>query len=489
MEILVALDAGTSSIRAVAFSPAFEILSSATRDLPVIFGAPGRVEQDPMQIARLCLEVLSDLEEQLGPKAGQVVSIGLTNQRESVVAWDRADATVLHPLISWQDSRGDEQCNTLKDLAWTITERTGLMLSPYFSATKMSWLGANGYLSTARMPSLGTLDTYLVWMLCGARPDSPFVTDASNASRTMLFNLDSLDFDLELLEIFGVPRSQLPAIVPSALLQARIGPKLPFAGVAIGAVLGDQQASLLGQGCVSKGDLKNTYGSGSFVLANIGNERIRKDASLIESIAWTIPGQAPTFCLEGSIFSTGTIFRWLRDSLKILPSYGEIDSMAGSIRSSDGVVFVPSFQGLGAPHWRPSATGSIFGISAATRPEHLVRSALEGVALRTEEVIEAMEAATLEKFARLVVDGGLSKSDLLCQLQADQLQIPVLRSKVTESTSLGVAVLAGLSAGVFSSLAEVNWPKPVEHFAPKASPTLSKARRELWNRYLARVLD
>ena len=489
MEILVALDAGTSSVRAVAFYANGEVIAIASRELTVRYPRSGWVEQDPDEITHLCTAVLAELDERLGSRARDVVAIGLTNQRESVVAWDRADARVLYPLISWQDSRGAELCASLVDRETMIRSRTGLGINPYFSASKMAWLHTQGHLKYARQAAVSTLDSYLLWVLSGAKPDSSFVTDVSNASRTMLMDLDDLDFHPELLESFAIARENLPEVVPSGGVAFAVAGGLPFAGVPIAAVLGDQQASLLGQGCVAPGDIKNTYGSGSFVLANTGTARTRPDGGVLESVAWKVAGGEATYCLEGSIFSTGTILRWLRDNLGILSDYQSIDAMASAVRSSEGVVLIPSFQGLGAPYWDPHATGSIFGISQSTRPEHLVRSAIEGIALRTQEVIEAMEATTGERFAKLVIDGGLSRSDVMCQIQADQLQIPVVRSVLGESTARGAAMLAGVSLGVFSSVAEIPAPHQGEAFAPKASAQLAKGRRELWKRYLCRVLN
>ena len=492
MDILVALDAGTSSVRAIAFTTTGDVLAQASRELALDFVGPRMVEQNPTTIAGLCLQVLGELERELGNQARDVAAIGITNQRETVVAWDRKNGDILYPAISWQDSRGDVFCNSLLDspTADMITMRTGLIVNPYFSASKIAWLYDNSAFAQASFGAVGTLDSYLIWVLTGSSLNSAFVSDISNACRTMLVDLDSLDFDQELLSIFGVNRDHLPQIISCAKIDYRVAPGLPFAQTMIGAAIGDQQASLFGQRCFSPLEVKTTYGSGNFILANSGTTRHRPNGKVIESVAWKIGDQSPTYCLEGSVFSSGTIFRWLKDNMGILLDFLSIDEMAQSVRSSEGVVLIPSLQGLGAPYWSSQTPGAIFGISGSTLPAHIVRAAVEAVVLRTEEVVVAIQDALDAKFTHMAVDGGLSKSDFVCQLQADQLQIPLIRSRNHESTALGAALLAGISADVFATTGDIPHPgTETTTFVNKASTYGAKARRELWMRYMPRMFE
>ena len=489
MKLLVALDAGTSSVRAIAFDARGEVVDAVAREVPVNATAAGWVEQDAELLGGGSIQVLTELAERLGDRRGDVVAIGITNQRETVVSWDRRDGRLLYPAISWQDTRGAALCADLAEAGHgeEIRSRTGLVLNPYFSATKMAWLAAQGIITSPGHHVHATLDSYLIWRLSGGRPESPFVSDLSNASRTMLADISTLAFDPELAELMGVDLRALPGLVSTAGISYPVAQGLPFAGVPIAAVIGDQQGSLFGQGCIRPASAKNTYGTGNFLLANSGTERSRPEAGVLESIAWRIRDEDPTYCLEGSVFTTGAVMRWMRDGLGILPDYEQIEAILQRTRTSDGVVFIPSFQGLGAPHWITGVKGGVFGISQSTTADQLIRAAAEGITMRVEEVAEAIEGAMGAKLDSLLVDGGMTRSDALCQLQADQLQRPVRRSGTLEGTALGAALMAGLSVGLYSALEEVPFPTHVGEFTPKGSASAARSRRELYRRYLGRL--
>ena len=490
MELLVALDAGTSSVRAIAFDPAGAVVESAAHEVPVNATSAGWVEQDAGLLAGRSIQVLEELVARLGTNAAQVVAVGITNQRETVVAWDRRDGSLLYPAISWQDTRGAALCDQLADAGHgqEVRARTGLVVNPYFSATKMAWLHSQGIISAPGHHVCATLDSYLLWRLGGGKPDSPFASDLSNASRTMLLDIDRLGFDDELAALFGVDPRTLPELLPTAGFSFPVAKGLPFAGVPVTAMIGDQQAALFGQGCVRRASAKNTYGTGNFLLANSGSERTHPSGGVLESIAWRMGDEKPAYCLEGSVFTTGAVMRWMRDSLGILPGYEEIEAVLSRTRTSDGVVFVPSFQGLGAPHWVTGVKGAVFGVSQSTTADQLIRAAVEGITLRVEEVVEAIEAAIGTRLEFLMVDGGMTRSEALCQLQADQLQLPVRRSGTPEATALGAALMAGLSAGLYPSIDEVPFPAASGEFAPRGSASAARARRELYRRYLGRLV-
>ena len=490
MELLVALDAGTSSVRAIAFDSTGAVVDATAREVQVNATSAGWVEQDAGLLAGGCIQVLQELARRLGDRAADVVAIGITNQRETVVSWDRRDGSLLYPAISWQDARGAALCAQLTKAGHgeEIRARTGLVVNPYFSATKMAWLHAQGVITSPGHHVCATLDSYLLWRLTGGTPDSPFATDLSNASRTMLLDIERLAFDEELAAMVGVDPRVLPELLPTAGFSFPVAKGLPFAGVPVTAMIGDQQASLFGQGCVKPASAKNTYGTGNFLLANSGSRRTRPGGGVLESIAWRLEADPPTYCLEGSIFTTGAVMRWMRDSLGILPGYEEIEAVLARTRTSDGVVFLPAFQGLGAPHWITGVKGAVFGVSQSTTADQLIRAAVEGISLRVEEVVEAIETAIGTNLDSLMVDGGMTRSEALCQLQADQLQMRVHRSGTPEATALGAALMAGLSAGLFPSVDQVPFPSPSGEFVPKGSASAARSRRELYRRYLGRLV-
>lgn len=491
MDLLVALDIGTSSIRAIAFTKTGEVRALASRSVPLMFPSPNFVEQDPNAVLGACLSVLAELEAMLGNDSTRVATIGIANQRESVVAWDRKNNEILYPIISWQDGRTAEQCANLdtNGVRLNLRDKTGLQLDPYFSASKISWITQMGHLNGSSLPAVSTLDAFIAWHLMGANADSPFVTDISNSSRTLLLNLDSCDYDSELLGLFNIDRNLLAQIVPtSGKLERKISAGLPFANTYIGALAGDQQASLFGNNCIEIGATKATHGTGTFVLTNTGTSRTRPESEVLESIAWQIGDRKPVYCLEGSVFSTGSALRWLRDNLEVLNDYSTIDDLMSNTKTSNGVVFIPAFNGLATPYWTRSLKASIFGISSTTTTNQIVRGAIEGIVIRTEEVIEAIETHLRFPIEVLNIDGGLAQSNFICQLQADQVRKRVIRTDNVEATAFGAALFAGIAL----DLIDPENPRPetttTEYFEPKGSLSASKSRRDLWKRYLSRVV-
>jgi len=441
--MILALDQGTTSSRAVLFDTDGGILAMAREEFPQLYPQPGWVEHHPGEIWRSQL-----LTMQEAAKAGAVDAIGITNQRETTVVWERATGRPIHPAIVWQDRRTADICDRLKaeGRAPWIAEKTGLVPDPYFSATKLQWLLDHAPDARARAElgelAFGTIDSWLVWNLTrGER----HVTDPTNASRTMLFNLRTGGWDDELLELFRIPRAVLPEILPSGgdfgettLLPG--GRAVPIRGVA-----GDQQAALFGQYCHSPGMVKNTYGTGCFLLMHTGGEAIASRHHLLTTAA-IATGGSPVYALEGSVFIAGAAVQWLRDGLAVIRSSAEIEPLAASVPDNGGVYFVPAFTGLGAPHWDPHARGTITGLTRGTTAAHFARAALEAIAYQTADVLRAMEADSDLAVAELRVDGGAARNDLLMQFQADLLGVPVVRPEVTETTALGAARLAGLSA-------------------------------------------
>ncbi len=491
MELFVSLDIGTSSIRAMAITKTGELLNVATRIVPLAFPGPSQVEQDPTEILWACIACLGELETALGDNAKQVVALGITNQRESVVAWDRADQRILYPLISWQDGRTHGDCENLKKQLGNLDIKniTGLELNPYFSATKIAWLSANNFLATAKIPSVATLDAFIAWHLTGGQPDSRYITDSSNASRTLLMNLNTLSYDPLLLDFFETNAQWLPEIVPTAgNLLASIQGQLPFARTPISCLVGDQQASLFGNRCLSKGESKITHGTGTFFVTNIGQTRKQPRLEVLESVAWQIKDQKVNYCLEGTIFSSGTVLRWLRDEIHLLDDYLDLDQVLKHTRTSDGVVFVPAFTGLGTPYWNRDVRATIFGISSTTTPSHIIRAALEGICLRTQEVLDSIEQNLGEPVQKLVIDGGLTQSDQFCQLQADQLQRDLIRPNNIEATALGAAMLAGIGVDIIDETDFASTHLAHETFEAKSRPSVSQSRKTLWNRYLTRII-
>jgi glycerol kinase len=485
MKHILALDQGTTSSRAILFDHAGSIVAVAQKEFPQIFPKPGWVEHDPRDIWSSQAGVAAEALTKAGAKADDVVAIGITNQRETAIVWDRATGEPIMNAIVWQDRRTAQICDRLRrqKLERVIRRKTGLVIDAYFSATKVQWMLQNvkGARAKAKAGQLafGTVDSWLVWNLTGGKVH---VTDVSNASRTMLFDIAKGDWDDELLEIFGVPRSMLPEVRSSSEVYGTtnlLGTAVPIAGIA-----GDQQAALFGQACLKPGMVKNTYGTGCFMLMNTGTKRIASKHNLLTTVAWRI-GDRTEYALEGSIFIAGAVVQWLRDGLEFFRSAPEIEVLAAVVEDTGGVYLVPAFAGLGAPHWDPHARGTIVGLTRGTKKAHLARAALEGIALQVMDVLKAMEGDAGIKLKELRVDGGASANDLLMQMQADLLNVPVVRPKVPETTALGAAYLAGLAVGYWKNEAEIakQW-QTDRRFKPAMKSAARSRIVEGWERAL-----
>ncbi len=451
---VLAIDCGTTGVTALVVSEKGEVVARAYQEFQQHFPAPGWVEHEPEEIwVALLSACRAALEGQT------VTAVGITDQRETAVLWDRRTLQPPRRAVVWQDRRTTELCQRLRDAGHEprVAELTGLRLDPYFTATKLAWLRENDPRAwegvAAGTTAVGTVDSYVVARLTGG---AQHVTDASNASRTLLFDLRTGDWSDELCELFGVPRGALPRVVPSYGVVGRTDPDtflgldLPIAGIA-----GDQQAALFGQACYAPGSSKCTYGTGSFVLVNTGDQPVLSER-LLTTVAWMAPDGALTYALEGAVFVTGAAVQWLRDGLQVIGGAAEVESLARQVPDSGGVVFVPALTGLGAPHWDPTARGTVMGITRGTTRAHLARATLDAIAFEVRDVVDAMTSEAGVALPSLQVDGGASANDLLCQLQADQLGVPVQRPQVLETTALGAAFLAGLGTGVWASTDELS---------------------------------
>lgn len=468
MSVVIAIDAGTTGVRSFALRPDGTPAGYAYREFPQHFPSPGLVEHDPDDIWAATEATLAELVGRLDGEA--VAAVGITNQRETAVVWDRRTGRPLHRALVWQDRRTAARCDELREAGHLdlVRRTTGLVLDPYFSATKLEWLLTHGGVDAGPDLAFGTVDSWILWNLTGGASGGVHATEASNASRTMLFDIAALAWSPELLDLFGVPESCLPEVRPSGGLFGRTVPGTPLpAGVPVAGVLGDQQAALFGQACLEPGLTKNTYGTGSFVLMNVGDRCPDPAPGLLTTVAWTgldtaagshpVTGSATvaTYALEGSIFATGAAVQWLRDGLGVIGSSAEMGPLAESCADTEGVYMVPAFTGLGSPWWDPYARGTVVGITRGTTAAHLARAAVEAMAFQTRDVVEAMASASGQTIAELRIDGGASVMDLLVQVQADQLQVPVARPVLQETTAVGAAYLAGLSEGVWGSVDDV----------------------------------
>jgi glycerol kinase len=454
---ILTLDQGTTSSRAILFNNNGKIASLAQKEFKQFYPRPGWVEHDPMEICSSQASVITEAVLKENLKADEIAAIGITNQRETTVVWDTETGVPVYNAIVWQDRRTSEQCDILKEkgVDEIIRKKTGLVLDAYFSATKIQWILKNvpGIKEKAAQGKLafGTVDSWLIWNLTEG---ALHITDVTNASRTMLFNINTLEWDEELLEIFEIPKSILPDVKSSSEIYGEtsgqlLGTKVPIAGIA-----GDQQAALFGHICVKPGMVKNTYGTGCFMLMNIGDKPVLSKNNLITTIAWKI-GNNVQYAFEGSIFIAGAVVQWLRDELKIISTAAEIESLASEVSDSGGVYMVPAFAGLGAPYWNQYARGTIFGITRGTNRSHFARAALESIAFQTMEVLKAMESDSGIEIKELRVDGGAAQNNLLLQFQADILKASVVRPEVTEVTAIGAAYLAGLSVGFWNSIDQI----------------------------------
>ena len=491
-QYLIALDQGTTSSRCIIFDRDGNIISLVQREFPQIFPREGWVEHDPMIIWSTQIAACTEAMTKMGIAWEEISGIGITNQRETTVVWDRNTGAPIYNAIVWQCRRTAEMCEDLKKKGYseTIREKTGLLLDPYFSASKVAWIldNVDGAREKAERGELcfGTIDSWLIWNLTGGKIHA---TDYSNASRTMLFNINTLDWDAELLDIFNIPRSMLPEVLPSSHIFGYTEKSILGASVAIGGVAGDQQAALFGQCCFAEGDLKNTYGTGAFLLMNIGEKPTFSDTGLVTTIAWGLDGKV-NYALEGSVFVCGAAIQWLRDGMRIIESASDSEYYAKKVPDSGGVLVVPAFQGLGAPYWDPYARGIIIGITRATNKYHLIRATIESMAYQTADVIELMENSTGIRIDGLSVDGGASANDLLLSFQADILGTTVNRPECIETTALGAAYLAGLSTGMYKSTDEIKTNRKIaKSFSPTQDENWRKDKMTTWKKAVSRSLD
>ena len=481
---ILALDQGTTSSRAILFDHDGNIRGMAQQEFAQIFPQPGWVEHNAMEIWQSQLEVARRVLSDTGVAGSDVAAIGITNQRETTVVWDKANGHPIANAIVWQDRRTAAACDQLRSegKAASIQQKTGLVLDAYFSATKVKWLldhipGARERAENGEL-AFGTIDSWLIFNLCGAH-----VTDASNASRTMLFNIHTQSWDDELLALFDVPSAMLPQVVPSSgevgvSDEFLFGHKIPITGIA-----GDQQAATFGQACHAPGMAKNTYGTGCFMLMNTGKAAITSQNNLLTTIGWRIGTESTDYMLEGSVFMGGATVQWLRDGLGLIQHASEVEQLAASVPDAGGVVFVPAFTGLGAPYWDAYARGTILGMTRGTNKAHIARAALESIAYQTVDVLEAMYKDSNIALSELRVDGGAARNDLLMQFQADVLGVSVVRPQVTETTALGAAYLAGLAVGFWASIDEIaqQW-KMERRFDPRMSADERSAKLALWRK-------
>ncbi|MBA3592518.1 MAG: glycerol kinase GlpK [Pseudomonadota bacterium] len=479
MTYLLALDQGTSSSRSIVFDEKGHIVALAQQELPQIYPKPGWVEHDPLEIWRTQLATAREALAKANIKAGDIRALGITNQRETTVVWNRKTGQPIHHAIVWQDRRAEATCARLREdgKAELIQARTGLLVDAYFSGTKLKWLLDN--VPEARQQAargelaFGTIDSWLMWQLTGG---ALHATDVTNASRTMLFNVHTNSWDSELLALLDIPDSLMPKVLPSSTHYGNVLPDLLGAAIPIGGVAGDQQSALFGQACFKEGMAKNTYGTGCFMLMHTGKKFQTSHNGLLTTSAAQVTQQTE-FAIEGSVFVGGAVVQWLRDGLHAIKGSGEVQALAQSVPDSGGVMMVPAFTGLGAPYWKPDARGTITGLTRGTTVAHIARAALESIAYQSAALLQAMSrdavAAGAAPVAELRVDGGACINDLLMQFQADLLGIPVVRPAVTETTALGAAYLAGLSSGVYASTTELSDMWRAER---RFLPTLSASR-------------
>jgi len=479
MAYLLALDQGTSSSRSIVFDDLGQIVAMAQRELPQIFPQPGWVEHDAMEIWRGQLATAREALDKAGLSASDIAAIGITNQRETTVVWNRKTGLPIHHAIVWQDRRAEPTCVQLREqgLAQTIQQKTGLLIDAYFSGTKLKWILDNVPNARAQAKrgelAFGTIDCWLIWQLTNGKVHA---TDVSNASRTMLFNVRTNQWDAELLKLLDIPAELLPSVLPSSSIFGQVSADILGASIPIGGVAGDQQSALFGQACFKSGMAKNTYGTGCFMLMHVGDVFQTSTNGLLTTSA-AQPSETPQFAIEGSVFIGGAVVQWLRDGLHAIQSSGEVQTLAQSVPDSGGVMMVPAFTGLGAPYWDANARGTITGLTRGSTMAHIARAALESIAFQSAALLLAMSrdavAAGSAPVSELRVDGGACSNDMLMQFQADLLGIPVLRPAVTETTALGAAYLAGLAVGVYSDLESLSKLWRCER---RFLPTMTRAR-------------
>jgi glycerol kinase len=486
---ILALDQGTTSSRALLFTKDGGIAAVAQKEFTQFFPVAGWVEHDPEEIWSSQIGTVAEALAKAGAGPADIAGIGITNQRETTIVWDRETGRAIHNAIVWQDRRTAAFCDQLKaaGLAGFIQERTGLMIDAYFSGSKIAWIldnveGARARAAAGKL-AFGTVDSWLVWKLTAGRVH---VTDASNASRTMLYNIHTGEWDEEILQRFRIPNSMLPEVRSSSELYGRVH-GLGLDGVAVAGMAGDQQAALFGQMCLKPGMTKNTYGTGCFMLQQTGETAVTSRNRLLTTVAWKIGGKTE-YALEGSVFIGGAVVQWLRDGLGMIRASGDVEALAASVSDNGGVYLVPAFAGLGAPHWDPYARGAVVGITRGTTAAHIARAALEGIAYQVADLLDAMHRDAGIQLAELRVDGGAANNNLLMQFQADLLGVPVVRPAITETTALGAAYLAGLAVGFWSGTAEVSsqW-KVDRRFEPQMPRGDAATLQARWQEALERA--
>ena len=483
-QYILSLDQGTTSSRAMIFNHAGQIVAKAQKAFAQHFPEPGLVEHDAKEIWSTQVSVLAEALAQSGIAADQIAALGITNQRETTIVWDKTSGEPVHRAIVWQDRRTAKYCDSIRAAHGdTIRAKTGLVLDAYFSATKVKWIldhvpGARARAEKGEL-CFGTVDTWLVWNLTEGRT---FVTDPGNASRTMLFNIHTLQWDEDLLALFDIPRAMLPEVKSSSEIYGYTAPRFTNRPIAIAGIAGDQQAALFGQLCLDKGMLKNTYGTGCFLLMNTGDKPVDSQHNLLATVAWKI-GRETTYALEGGVFVGGAAIQWLRDGARLIREADEINTLAASVADNGGVYFVPALSGMGAPYWDQYARGSFFGITRCTSNGHLARAVLEGIAFQVYDIVKAMEADAGQATAQLRVDGGASQSDYLMQVQSDLFAFDIVRPRITETTALGAAYLAGLAVGFWQNTDELRaqW-QADKVFSPQLPPERVQKMLHYWHK-------
>ncbi|WP_336962659.1 glycerol kinase GlpK [Chryseobacterium contaminans] len=489
-KLILALDQGTTSSRAILFNHSGEIKYLSQKDFRQIFPTPGWVEHDPNEIWSSQISVAAEIIAKAGISGLEVAAIGITNQRETTIVWDKETGEPIYNAIVWQDRRTSKYCDELKEQghAEIIKEKTGLVLDAYFSATKLKWIldNVDGAREKAEAGKLcfGTVDTWLVWKLTRGKM---FITDVSNASRTMLLNIHTLEWDNDLLELFNIPKAILPEVKQSSEVYGETATTLFSTKIPIAGIAGDQQAALFGQMCTSPGMVKNTYGTGCFLLMNTGKEAVASKNNLLTTVAWKINGEV-NYALEGSVFVGGAAIQWLRDGLKLIDSSEQVNDLAASVEDNGGVYFVPALTGLGAPHWDQYARGTIVGITRGTTDGHIARATLEGIAFQVYDIVKSMEADSGRASLELRVDGGASASNLLMQIQSDLFGFKITRPRTLETTALGAAYLAGLAVGYWKNIDEIQAQWIVDKdFHPQLEKEKVDAMVHSWNKAVSRA--
>ena len=488
-QFILALDQGTTSSRSILFDRAGDIVATSQKDFKQIFPQSGWVEHDPKEIYESQYHTIETVLNDHRISANQIAGIGITNQRETTIVWDRSTSEPIYNAIVWQDRRTANYCHSLKEkgLSEIIQKKTGLIIDAYFSASKVKWI--LDHVPGAREKAIkgdlcfGTVDTWLIWKLTGGKV---FVTDVSNASRTMLYNIHDLRWDDELLEIFDIPKQMLPEVKGCSEIYGQVDSDLFDDEVPISGIAGDQQAALFGQLCTEEGMAKNTYGTGCFLLMNTGTQPVLSENNLLTTIAWQIDG-VTHYALEGSVFVGGAAVQWIRDGLELVKEAKDIEELAGKVDNSDGVIFVPALTGLGAPHWDPYARGAILGLSRGTTQAHIARATLEGIAYQVYDIVKAMEEDSGVKCQELRVDGGASANNLMLQFQSDIFGFTVVRPKILESTALGAAYLAGLAVGFWDSVNDLRSQQSIDaNFNPTLSETDVSKLIKTWHKAVER---